>query len=141
MPPITYTVGANGVKRYALSAIDRNIPSERVDTGKDKTDKPRRTRTDPRVAALSRNFEGPYEYIRIDLNGKQLAEGEDGTTRSRPIMREAFDKLDLHRRLASYCDPDNFDMYIANDHFGYGVIQCIELIVSFERLGSPRLAF
>ena len=38
-------------------------------------------------------------------------------------------KCDWMRR-GSYCDPDNFGMYIHNDFFGYGIQELVENMVS-----------
>ncbi|KAF1963018.1 hypothetical protein CC80DRAFT_588495 [Byssothecium circinans] len=42
------------------------------------------------------------------------------------MMADAWDKFDLWRRRAKYCDPDNFNMYIYNDWKGYGLQEIIE---------------
>ena len=131
-------------KRTALSEIDANIaPKKRIATG-------RKPRTDIRVTFHETAFEGPYEYIYLketvgadsDDGNESTADDEDDEqkhikhgypandhTYKYIMMQEAWELLERHRRLASYCDPDNFDMYITNYHFGYGVIQCIESLV------------
>ncbi|KAF7192058.1 hypothetical protein HII31_06703 [Pseudocercospora fuligena] len=44
-------------------------------------------------------------------------------------MRETIEMLDKNNRLASYCDPDNFDLCIGSDNFGYGIIELLENIL------------
>ena len=133
-------------KRTALSNIDANITPKRVANGT------RKPRTDIRVTFRETAFEGPYEYIYIrdtrndasDNENDGTAAGEDDEeshikhghtaydySHKHIMMREAWDLLEQYRRLASYCDPDNFDMYIRKDFFGLGVEQCIEMLVLY----------
>jgi hypothetical protein len=103
-------------KRYALSQLDLNITPKRTATGK-----PRKPRTNALQAWRERDFEGPHEYIYVNEAGTEVHAKDtpgNGSADKTLMMREARDVMDLHRRLASYCDPDNFDMYITNDHFG-----------------------
>lgn len=42
---------------------------------------------------------------------------------------------DWHRR-TDYCNPDNFDMYIYNDFYGYGLQELLENLVRLELIDA-----
>lgn len=126
-------------------------PAKRVNNA---NSKPKRERTDAKTQFSQRAFEGQYSYICIDrplwgredaddpeLEHDELPEDEESDrlwqkpAAEHPewkwvLLKESFEMLNEWCRLAQYCDPDSFGMYVFNDFHGYGLIEILENAVS-----------
>jgi hypothetical protein len=79
------------------------------------------------------------EAAGVGLQGKPASEHPDWKW---VVMHETWMIVTEWHRRTDYCNPDNFDMYIYNDWFGYGLQELQENLVSPTELAiqySERL--
>lgn len=56
------------------------------------------------------------------------------------VMRQTWLIMTEWHRRTDYCKPDNFDMYIYNDFFGYGLQELQENLVSVSVLAVRHMS-
>jgi hypothetical protein len=70
--------------------------------------------------------ESGHQPVGLQYHGKPASEHPDWEW---IVMDETWSIIQEWHRRADYCQPDNFDMYIYNDWFGYGLQELQESLV------------
>ncbi|KXS95531.1 hypothetical protein AC578_6980 [Pseudocercospora eumusae] len=131
--------------RAKTKPLAERDPNRSLTSKKTSSDKPKQKKS-AKGQFEDRSFSEQYEYLCLPLpqwaheeeedddhEATYQGTGEDAGNSSSTFsdynwvaMSETIEMLDKYNRLASYCDPDNFDLCISSDNFDYGIIELLE---------------